>query len=118
MFTYWRLRRHITNTTPKTITIDVFDTLLLRHYKCEQWHFWQFSKPASRVLQKNKIPFSPLLYFSLRNYINRLLRSANATLGYGYEASLDNINAEIIAEIARRNQQKIPAGTITTICEA
>lgn len=117
MFTYWRLRHHITSTKPKTITIDVFDTLLLRHYKCEQWHFWQFSKSASQVLRKNKLQCSPLLYFSLRNYYNHLLRRTNATLGYGYEASLDSVNAEIIAEIARRKQQKISPDTITTICE-
>lgn len=117
MFIYTRLQEHIKQSQPKTITIDIFDTLLMRRNRAEQWHFWQFSKQATGVLQKNKIDCSALLYFSLRNYYNQVLRKANLDLGYDHEASLDSVNAAIITELIDRKKIKLTPAKQKDLCK-
>ncbi len=117
MFIYTRLEKHIQQSQPKTITVDVFDTVLMRRNRAEQWHFWQFSKKAASTLQKSNISCSPLLYFSLRNYYNQVLRRANLDQGYDHEASLDSVNAAIIAELSRRKKTKLTPTKQKDLCK-
>jgi hypothetical protein len=117
MFSYLRLKQYIASIDPTTITVDVFDTLLLRKSRSEQWHFWQFAKIASELLQTHKVECSALLYFSLRNYFNAVLRGAHQSIGKDYEASIDMVNAEIIAEICRRNAKKLSVSKTNKLCK-
>jgi len=117
MFIYSRLQGQINSIQPKTITIDIFDTLLLRRNRAEQWHFWRFSKVAAKTLQNNSISCSALLYFSLRNYYNQVLRTVNLDLGYDYEASLDSINEAIIKEVSRRRGKKLTLAYRKDLCK-
>jgi FMN phosphatase YigB (HAD superfamily) len=116
MFVYKKLAKKIDIIEPKTITVDVFDTLLLRKNRAEQWNFWQFSKKASKVLKAENISCSPLLYFSLRNYYNLVLRQSSLKMGNDNEASLDDVNCEIITELTRR-KNKITKHNIADLCK-
>ncbi len=117
MFIYSSLSKQINQIQPKTITVDIFDTLLMRRNRAEQWHFWQFSKQAALILKKNKVNCSPLLYFSLRNYYNRVLRSANLEKGNDYEASINSVNYTIITDVSNRNKKKVSKRDIADLCK-
>lgn len=116
MYVYRRLESQILIEKPKTITVDVFDTILLRKNKSEKWHFWKYSKLASQILKDNQLVCTPLTYFSMRNYYTQLLRSANLERGKEYEVSLDSLNEKIIVKLLKLNSTKLSKNEIKNLC--
>ncbi len=109
---YLRLRHRINKLEPKTIIVDIFDTILLRDWKPELWRFYELAKLTTEEYKKAGLHTTPLYLLSQRIYIGTTLRAQNKLQGYDGETTHRAILQAIIADTARRQNKKLSAGSV------
>lgn len=104
---YSALKKKLRDINPEVITVDIFDTLLLRKWQPENWRFYKLSKIQSNILNKSGFRVTAMLLFTQRNYFGKILRSENLKNGLDYETSLHKIFDCIIKDLSIRQKVKL-----------
>lgn len=104
---YYLLNEKIVQLKPTTITVDIFDTLLLRKWQPEPWRFYKLAGSASTLLNKSGFRTTSLLIYSQRKYFSQVLRQANLGSGLDFETSFEDIFGTLIDDLCKRQNISI-----------
>jgi len=107
MYSHLRLERKIARLKPNVITVDIFDTVLLRKWRPESWRFYYLATLMTTELAKYDIKTSPLFLYSQRLESSSILKSYNAISGKDYEARHASIIENMVSELERRKNTKL-----------
>ncbi len=114
---YFYLKQKIDRVNPSTITVDIFDTLLLRKWQPEPWRFYKLAKATSDILNKSGFRTTQMQIFELRNYYSSILRQANLETGFDYETKYEDIVKNIIISLQKRQNINASKNTIKTLVD-
>lgn len=96
------LHNTIRQVNPRTITVDIFDTVLLRKTYPEELQFLEHAKHASRILNAHwKTETSPFIFYSFRQYVRRTLGDMQYARTGERETRIREIFAETLECIAQ-----------------
>lgn len=104
MIQYYFLNKKLQQLTPKTITVDIFDTLLLRKWQPEPWRFYQFTKIMIPILKGYGLHATSYYLYTQRQNLTQLLRINNQKVGNDYETTYKEIMLLLITDLARRQK--------------
>jgi len=111
MHTYF-LQKRFEKLQPKSVTVDIFDTILLRTWAPEQWRFFTLAKAMQTEFAQANIPVSRYFIYTHRNQLTRLLRDTNIQAGHDHETTHIEILKMMIDEALRRNSHKLSSKQI------
>ncbi|MBA3679195.1 HAD family hydrolase [Candidatus Saccharibacteria bacterium] len=106
MHTYF-LQKKLEKLQPKSLTVDIFDTILLRTWAPEQWRFFILAKAMQTEFARANIPVTRYFIYTHRNEFTRLLRDTNIQAGHDHETTHTKIFKLIIGEVVRRSSVKL-----------
>lgn len=103
----------------RTITVDVFDTVLLRRLYPEKLQ-WMFHGRSARTLLREYlgIDISPYGFTSLRLYVGRVIGAEKRQGGYDAEARLEEIFALMIDMLLTKERRTVAPNKKSTIVAA
>lgn len=114
---YIWLQKKIDQLRPQNITVDIFDTLLLRKWQPEPWRFYTLARLFDKEFKKAKLNTTPYFIYSQRAYLGRTLREQNHQLGFDHETTHSDILTAIITDTARRQGKNLSQKAITTLVQ-
>ena len=115
MHKYIKLKFKLKATKPEVITVDIFDTLLLRNWKSEQLRFYDISCKMTDAFKKYGLRAEPHLIFRQRNLFSEQVRLLNVSKGKDHETSHQEIFSLIINDLERRNGKKLNNSSATSL---
>jgi|GEM_PF-1838070 len=115
MIQYYFLNKLLQQVKPASITVDVFDTILLRKWQPEAWRFFVLAKAMSQEINKTGLKSSTYQIYSARQNLSKLLRSANLEAGKDHETTHTAIVKAIILELSRQQKLKLTKGRQTKL---
>ena len=107
MIQYYFLNKLLQQVEPSSITVDIFDTVLLRKWQPEAWRFYSLAKPMSEAINKTGLKSTPYQFYSARQSFSKLLRTASLETGKDHETTHNAIMNAIVEDLARRQKTKL-----------
>lgn len=101
------MKRKIQTIQPKTITVDIFDTILLRSWRPEQWRFYSFAREMQGAFKAAGLNVSRQFIYAHRKYYTQVIRANNQSNGVDFELSHTALMRTIVDEAARRNHVRL-----------
>lgn len=94
------LKNFINNVPLKTITVDVFDTVLLRRVYPEALQFALHGRRCVKILrERTGIPLSPIAFATLRRSARRGIDSEHRHQGFDPEAGIEEIFRALLEQL-------------------
>lgn len=104
--------------TIQTITVDIFDTVLLRKIYPEELQFLKHAKRASALLTKEwKRDISPFYFYSFRQYVRRVLVRKQYSQTNEREVSIRDIFAQALESIAQKEAVQLEQDARNTLVD-
>lgn len=108
IFNHWRIKRLIRKNNPETITVDVFDTLLMRKIYPEDLQFLKHAKEASKILEPIlKTPINAETFYGFRKYCRAIIDESKQQEKLDREAHIEEIFSLIIRGLCQKHEIKI-----------
>lgn len=113
------LRRIIAAAPLKTVTVDVFDTVLLRKLYPEEWAFLLHARRVVPLLRERAgISISPVAFASLRSYLRRSIDAEHALQGFDREARVGEIFSLLVDFLLAVRGKTLPQDVRSEIADA
>jgi FMN phosphatase YigB (HAD superfamily) len=107
MIQYYFLNKLLQQVEPSSITVDIFDTVLLRKWQPEPWRFYCLAKPMSEAINKAGLKSTTYQVYSARQNFSKLLRMANLENGKDHETTHSAIMNSIVDDLARQQKTRL-----------
>ena len=103
-----KLLKAIQSGKTRTITVDIFDTVLLRKIYPEELQFLRHAERASALLKKQwNRDISPFCFYSFRQYVRQVLANMQYSRTKEREVSIRDIFAQTLESIAQKESVRL-----------